>query len=300
VLELLGLRKEFPNALALDNCTLRAARGRVVGFLGRNGAGKTTAMRSIFRLVALDAGRTLWDGAPITDELRTGFGYMPEERGLYPRMRAREQIVYFARLRGLDTRRARAEADSWLARLGLEDRAADPVTALSHGNQQRLQLIVSLVGSPPLLVLDEPFSGLDPLAAQTLSDVIRSEAARGAAVLFSSHQLDLVEDVCDDVAIISRGRVVLEGDLNAIRRAAKVRYVSFSAERLDPGGVEGIADAIPGASIVRVTEDGGRLSVPATTSPTTVMDAINQRHKIMQFSFEPPVLADIFAGAAGE
>ena len=228
MLELTGLRKQYGDVVALDECTLRAQPGRMLGFLGPNGSGKTTAMRSVFGLVHLDGGAVRWRGEPIEPEERARFGYMPEQRGLYPRMRVRDQVVYFARLHGLGSHDAGIAADQWLERLGLSDRANARVEELSHGNQQRVQLIVALVHEADLLVLDEPFSGLDPIGVAALGDVVREQAARGAAVVFSSHQLDLVEDLCDDIAVVHRGRVVLEGELGVVRAASPSRYVHAS------------------------------------------------------------------------
>lgn len=216
------LTKRYGEVVALDGATLTVAPGRMVGFLGPNGSGKTTAMRSIFNLVRLDGGRVLWNGHPVESADRRTFGYMPEVRGLYPKMQVREQVEYFATLHGADRARARRNADHWLEVLGLADRRNARVETLSHGNQQRVQLAVSLAFESDLLVLDEPFSGLDPLAVRMMGDVIRKEAARGAGVLFSSHQLDLVEELCEDVVIIDHGRVVLSGELEDVRGASPV------------------------------------------------------------------------------
>jgi ABC-2 type transport system ATP-binding protein len=168
-------------------------------------------MRAVFGLVAVDAGDLLWRGVPIEPRDRSRFGYMPEERGLYPRMRVRDQLVYLGRLSGRSVREAGATVDTWLERLGLTARRRDRVDALSHGNQQRVQLIAALVNEPELLVLDEPFSGLDPLAIASMSELLHDLARAGVAILFSSHQLDLVEDICEDVVIIDHGRVVSAG-----------------------------------------------------------------------------------------
>ena len=202
----------------------------MVGFLGPNGAGKTTAMRSIFGLVRLDRGEVLWDGKPLDEDEARRFGYMPEARGLYPKMTVGDQVEYFARLHGSDRSGAKAHADRWLERLDLVERRDSRVETLSHGNQQRVQLAVSLAFESDLLILDEPFSGLDPIAVTTMGDVIREEAHRGAGVLFSSHQLDLVEDLCDDVVIVNRGRVVLQGRLGDVRDASPYRYVEVLGE----------------------------------------------------------------------
>ena len=193
----------------------------MTGFLGPNGAGKTTTMRAIFGLTALDAGEVRWDGRPIDHDARRRFGYLPEERGLYPTMKVLEQLRYLGQLRGL----SRDVADdrgrpAGSAELGLADRADDELEDLSLGNQQRVQLIGALLHQPDVLVLDEPFSGLDPVAVDALSKVLVGEARRGATVLFSSHQLDLVEDLCERAVVVDRGRVVAEGTIDDLTAGA--------------------------------------------------------------------------------
>lgn len=302
MLELNGLKKRYGDIVALDDCTFRVERGRVLGFVGRNGAGKTTAMRAIFGLVDLDDGTVRWDGSVVTRTHRQDFGYMPEERGLYPRMRVKDQLKYFGQLRGLDSRTASREADRWLQRLGLQGRAGASLESLSHGNQQRVQLAVSLTGNPSLLVLDEPFSGLDPIAAETLSSVIREEASLGKAIVFSSHQLDLVGDVCDDIAIITKGRVVLTGDLAQIRRASPFRYASATFSDMEVVGVQ-MADAVQdldGARVLWRGERDVRLQVSAENRPEDVLAALAGLGAVEYFRFEPPNLEDIFREAAGE
>ena len=225
-----GVSKRFGAVQALEDCSFSVERGRMLGFLGPNGAGKTTAMRAVFGLVEPDAGTVLWNGLPIGLAERLCFGYMPEERGLYPRMPVGEQVAYFGRLHGLSAAAARAATRAWLERLDLGDRAGAKLEELSHGNQQRAQLAAALVHAPDLLVLDEPFAGLDPVAVQTLAEVLRDEAKRGTAVLFSSHQLDLVEDICKDVAIIDHGRVVATGGLEELRRRSHHRLIALQLE----------------------------------------------------------------------
>jgi ABC-2 type transport system ATP-binding protein len=227
VLEFDAVTKRFGELAALDGCTFAVQPGRLTGFLGPNGAGKTTAMRAVFGLVELDAGTVRWRGAPIGVGERARFGYMPEARGLYPRMQVRDQLVYLGQLCGRTSEDVDRTVDTWLERLGLAGRTSDRLGALSHGNQQRVQLIAALVNEPDLLVLDEPFSGLDPIAMGTMSDLLAEVAAAGAAVLFSSHQLDLVEDLCEDVVIIDHGRIVLAGDLEALRAAVPQRFVDI-------------------------------------------------------------------------
>ena len=201
---------------ALDGMSFTVRPGAVTGFLGPNGAGKTTTMRAIFGLTALDAGAVRWDGRPVDGDVRRRFGYLPEERGLYPTMRVGDQLRFLGRLRGLTKDEADRRATSWLERLGLADRAGSNLEDLSLGNQQRIQLISALVHEPDVLILDEPFSGLDPIAVDALSKILVSEARRGATVLFSSHQLDLVEDLCEDAVIVDRGRAVAQGPLDEI------------------------------------------------------------------------------------
>ena len=215
MLEFDGAVKRFDSLTALDGCTFQARPGRLTGFLGPNGAGKTTAMRAVFGLLRLDAGQVRWRGSPIVEADRARFGYMPEERGLYPRMRVREQLVYLGRLCGRTSLQVGRVTDAWLERLGVAGRANARVDELSHGNQQRVQLVAALVNEPDLLVLDEPFAGLDPIAMTAMAGLLQELAATGVTVLFSSHQLDLVEDLCEDVVIIDHGRVVLAGVLDA-------------------------------------------------------------------------------------
>lgn len=223
VLAVRNIAKRYGDVVALTDASFDVRPGRIVGFLGRNGAGKTTTMRTVFGLVEPDAGTVTLDGRPIDDEMRHRFGYMPEERGLYPKMKIHEQLVYFGRLSGMAKHSASDSADHWLAELGLEDRRDSKLEDLSHGNQQRVQLATAVLHDPEVLVLDEPFAGLDPIGVTSLSTVLRDFADRGASILFSSHQLDLVEGVCEDVAIINNGVVVVEGTLTSLREQATYR-----------------------------------------------------------------------------
>jgi ABC-2 type transport system ATP-binding protein len=201
VLEIDALRRCFGAVRALDGLSFSVARGELCGFLGPNGAGKTTAMRAVLGVTRLDGGEVRWDGRPVGRAVRRRTGYLPEERGLYPKMLVAEHLVYLGRLHGLAAADARRRTEQLLGELGLEDRADTEVESLSLGNQQRVQLAAALVHDPELLVLDEPFSGLDPIAVNTMSAMLRRRAEAGAAVVFSSHQLDLVEDLCGTVAV---------------------------------------------------------------------------------------------------
>jgi ABC-2 type transport system ATP-binding protein len=285
-----AIGKRFGQVTALDGCSFTVERGRMLGFLGPNGAGKTTTMRAIFGLVELDSGSVLWDGRPIGPDERLRFGYMPEERGLYPRMRVGDQLAYLGRLHGLDARAAHAAAADWLGRLGLAERADAKVIELSHGNQQRAQLAAALVHTPELLVLDEPFAGLDPVAVRTLAQVLREEAERGVAVLFSSHQLDLVEEICEDVVIVDRGRIVADGNLDALKRASERRRIAL---RLD-GGPAGWEPEIRGVDVVERANGDLRLLVDRDVDPQAVLAAAERAAPVVGFSYGPPSLAELF------
>src|ERR1700761_8914160 len=231
-LEIDGLRRRYGSVVALDGLSFDVPDGQVFGFLGPNGAGKTTTMRAIFGVASLDAGEIRWRGKPVDEQARRHFGYMPEERGLYPGMKLREQIEYFATLHDIDDQAAEQAATHWIGRLGLAGREDAKIDALSHGNQQRAQLAVALVHDPELLVLDEPFAGLDPGGVDDMSQVLAERAAAGVTVLFSSHQLDLVEGICEAVAIIHAGRLVVTGAVAAVRRGARPRLaVRVSGDR---------------------------------------------------------------------
>jgi ABC-2 type transport system ATP-binding protein len=294
-LEVVAASKRYGAIAALDRVGLEVRPGRLLGFLGPNGAGKTTAMRALFGLVELDGGELRWDGRPIRFEDRLRFGYMPEERGLYPRMALLEQLAYFGTLHGLDGGAARAAASRWIARLGLADRAGARVEELSHGNQQRAQLAAALLHEPDLLVLDEPFAGLDPLAVRTLAEVLRGEAARGAAVLFSSHQLDLVEDVCEDVAIIDSGRLVASGHIDELRRASQRRRVELRLEGGPPEWVPPLA----GLELIERRDGGLRLLADREVDPARILAAARRAGHVVEFAYGPPSLADLFLEMVG-
>jgi ABC-2 type transport system ATP-binding protein len=290
VLSVRNASKRFGEVVALRDVSFDVAPGRITGFLGRNGAGKTTTMRIVFGLVAPDHGTVTYDGGDITPELRLRFGYMPEERGLYPRMKVREQLVYFGRLAGMDTSAATAATDRWLEEFGLSDRADSKLEELSHGNQQRIQLAAAIVHEPEVLVLDEPFAGLDPIGVESLSTVLRSFARSGAAILFSSHQLDLVEDICEDVAIIHDGGIVVSGELESIREHAGYRRVEIwvDGEIWDP--------PVPSAHRV----ESGHLVhhiVDASVGVDELLALARSSGSITRFSYEPPTLSDIFSEA---
>ena len=287
-----GATKRFGAVTALDRCTFAARPSRLTGFLGPNGAGKTTAMRAVFGLVELDAGAIRWRGAPVPAAERARFGYMPEERGLYPRMRVRDQLVYLGELCGRGTKDVARSVDAWLDRLGLAGRAADRLDALSHGNQQRIQLIAALVNEPDLLVLDEPFSGLDPIGMGAMSELLRGVAAGGATVMFSSHQLDLVEDLCQDVVIIEHGRIVLAGELAELRAKVPQRFVDIRYRGPVPDW-----SRLASVTVIQARDGRARLRVDRATDLAAVVAAARDLPDLISFAYQPPTLSDLFRQA---
>jgi ABC-2 type transport system ATP-binding protein len=295
VLEIHDLTKTYGAVVALDGATFSVRPGRLVGFLGRNGAGKTTTMRCVFGLAEPDRGSITWRGKPIERDDRLRFGYMPEQRGLYPRMKVGDQLTYFGELHGLEAGTARAAAGRWLDGLGLGDRAASKLETLSHGNQQRVQLGAALVHDPELLVLDEPFSGLDPIGIDTMSTILRQRAAEGVAVLFSSHQLDLVEDVCEDVVIIDRGRIVAAGAIDELRAGSTRRHLEVEVEGNANRWLEGRADL----TVEEQRDDFVRLVVPADIDLPELLVRATAAGPVRRFAFQPPTLSELFMEVVG-
>lgn len=236
-----GISKKFGDKQVLKDFNLQVPSGELCGFCGANGAGKTTAMRIALGMLPPDSGRVLWNSEPIGAANRERIGYMPEERGLYGRMRPREQLVYFAGLSGIRKPAARRSADEWLERLNVKMDPKDTVDKLSLGNQQKVQLIAALIHEPDILVLDEPFSGLDPVATDVMATVLTEFTSKGVPVLFSSHQLELVERLCDRVGIIHGGRIIASGTVAELRAGRSDDTVRI---RLT-GAPEGWESAVP-------------------------------------------------------
>jgi len=289
LLEIDRISRRFGAVVALHDLTFSVRGGEVFGFVGSNGAGKTTTMRIVMGVLAADSGEIRWQGRPTSFVMRRRFGYMPEERGLYAKMRVREQLVYLAELHGLPTAEAEQGTDAWLARLGLTTRANDEVQALSHGNQQRVQLAAALVFAPDLLLLDEPFAGLDPVAVDVLSAVLRERAKAGIPVIFSSHQLDLVERLCDRVGIIAHGRMVACGTVNELRRTNIERFWIDA-----PGAAPGWTDALPGVKVIRT--DGSRwlVALEPGIDDQAVLQAALATGPVRGFAQDVPSLSELF------
>jgi ABC-2 type transport system ATP-binding protein len=293
LLELEGLRRTYGALTALDNLSFDVPAGKVVGFLGPNGAGKTTTMRAIFGLTDLDAGTVRWKGAPVGQAERRRFGYMPEERGLYPGMLVGEQVEYLGRLHGLGAAEAVAATRTWLERLDIADRRGSKVETLSHGNQQRVQLTAALVHNPELLVLDEPLSGLDPTGIDAIGQVLVDQARAGCCVLLSSHQLDQVEELCDQVTIIDHGRLVVSGTVDELATSGDRRLLV----RIEGDRTAGWARDLPGVTVSEVDGGAVRLAVEDSVDSDDVLRAAMRAGRVTQFSFERRRLSEVFREA---
>ncbi|OFE15472.1 ABC transporter ATP-binding protein [Humibacillus sp. DSM 29435] len=287
-MEVRALSRQFGEIRAVDDVSFTVKGGELTGFVGGNGAGKTTTMRMIMGVLSISAGDVLWRGRPITALDRRGFGYMPEERGLYPDQAVLDQLVYLGRLRGIGTAAAKASVTDHLERLGLAERAKDKVQTLSLGNQQRVQIIAALMGRPQALVLDEPFSGLDPQAVDSMADLLREHTSRGVPVLFSSHQLDLVERLCERLVVLSRGTVVAAGTADELRTQTVVRH------RLVLSGDAGWVRDAPGIHTVDV--DGGAvlLEVLDQGADHRLLSEALRRGDVLEFAPQRPSLSEIY------
>jgi ABC-2 type transport system ATP-binding protein len=293
MLDIDGLTKRYGDKIALSNLSFSVRPGEVYGFVGANGAGKTTAMRIMLGVLSADSGQVRWQGRPVTFETRRRFGYMPEERGLYPKMRVTEHLVYLARLHGLDAAAATRSADELTERLGVAERRADAIEKLSLGNQQRVQLAAALVSRPEVLILDEPFSGLDPVGVDSLAEALLEQCRAGVPVLFSSHQLDLVEDLCETITLLHHGRVVLHGDVRALRAQSPNRSLRVDV-KVDPSWLT--PDT---CTIATVDASGTRLRLEPHADPGAVLDTIRAHVRVDDFGVEAPSLSELFLEAAG-
>ena len=290
MLDISHLTRSYGDARVVDDVSFSVRPGRMTGFVGANGAGKTTTMRMILGVLAPSAGDVLWDGAPISTARRRRFGYMPEERGLYPRMRLAEQLVFLARLHGIDRAAAARRADELLGHFDLADRSDDVLDTLSLGNQQRVQIAAALVHRPDALVLYEPFSGLDPVAVDAMAALLAKEAG-DKPLLFSSHQLDLVERLCDDLVILSQGRVVAAGSVDDLRGTGPERY----RVRLEHGDAAWIRD-LRGIQVRDVDGSTALVDLDGATA-SDLLAGLVARGPVVEFSPVRQPLSVIFREA---
>ena len=301
ILSIRRVSKSFGAKRVLDGVSFEAASGAATGLLGRNGAGKTTTMRIILGLFPADSGSVLFDGEPMGAR-RVRVGYLPEERGLYLKQPVGVQLRYLARLRGLSGRDARATVARWTARLSMDDTLNKKLETLSKGNQQKIQMAAALLGEPDVLVLDEPFSGLDPINAQLLKDVAREQVAAGRLVIFSSHQMAQIEEFCDNIAMIHAGRIVLSGSLAHIKRAYPRNFLRLAIEDgaygLAQAALAGLGGAVRHA---RMDSRGMLLTISDPSAKKAVLAAlVSFGVPVERFEVVEPSLEEIFLEKAGQ
>ena len=289
-LELRHIRKSFGEKVVLEDISFTASSGRAFGLLGRNGAGKTTTIRIVMDVFPADSGEVLLDGKPI-DYTKLGTGYLPEERGLYPKKKIGEQLLYFARLKGMNKPDAVKAIDRWLTRLDMAAFKDKKLQTLSKGNQQKIQLITAVAHDPDLIVLDEPFSGLDPVNAELLKSVVQEEIERGKIVLFSSHQMNYIEEFCDHIAILNRGKLALEGSLREIKRGYPRTTLTVVSPEIDK-----IAAAFGGVP----AGDALTLKLKDEDEKRSVMQRLTAEFELDGVHVFEPSLADIFVEYAGD
>ncbi len=298
-----SLVKTFGPVRALDGVSFSVEPGRIFGLLGANGAGKTTAMRIVLDILRADSGRITWQGRPNADLPRRTWGYLPEERGLYPRMKVMDVLRYFAALYGVPEERARAQVTEWLARFRVPDYADRKVEELSKGNQQKIQFIAAILHDPDVLIMDEPFSGLDPVNAGLLKEAFLAMRDRGKTLIFSTHQMEQVEELCEAIAIIDHGRLVESGPLREVKRRMGRRVVRLSVEGADGDGSDGAAwvEQIPGVTLTRRGEDYVEMHVSGATDPESILSAaLSRGDRVTRFEIADPSLEEIFIEKVGQ
>ncbi|HEX3265167.1 MAG TPA: ATP-binding cassette domain-containing protein [Candidatus Limnocylindrales bacterium] len=297
-----GLVKRFGAVTALDGISFEVPKGEVFGFLGANGAGKTTTMRIVLDILRPDAGTSTWEGTPTTEVPRETWGYLPEERGLYPRLQVLEQLVFFGSLYGIPRDKAAERAKDWLARLRIPDYATRRAEELSKGNQQKVQLIAAILHEPAVLLMDEPFVGLDPVNVALLKEAFGEMRERGSTLIFSTHQMEMVEELCEAVALIDRGRLVLAGPIRDVKRSTGRRVVHLALEgrSLDaPDSIPWLA-SIPGVRIARAGQDYAELDVPHDIDPELVLKtALEHGERVTNFLIADPSIEEIFIEKVG-
>ena len=291
-LELRNIHKSFGDKKVLEGISFHTTPGTAFGLLGRNGAGKTTTIRILMDVFPSNSGEVLIDGKPI-DYHAVGIGYLPEERGLYPKKKIFDQLIYFAQLKGMNHSNAAKAVDYWLNRLGMAEYRNKRLDTLSKGNQQKIQLITALAHNPQIVILDEPFSGLDPVNAMLLKDVVKEEIAKGKIVLFSSHQMNYIEEFCDKIAILNSGRIVLQGDLHEIKR-------NYSRDRLlvcSENKAQILADL--GSCCTENSDGSLMVQMASADAKQDMMKKLTETYDIDSIQVFEPSLNDIFVEYAG-
>ena len=295
--------KRFGTVLALDGLEFQVEPGQIFGFLGANGAGKTTTIRIVLDLLRADAGSTTWRGVPTAELPRRTWGYLPEERGLYPRMKVAEQLAFFAGLYGVSRADALRTIGEWLDRLRIPDAADRRTDELSKGNQQKIQFIAAIVHDPMVLIMDEPFSGLDPVSTAILRAALLEMRERGKTLIVSTHQMETVEALCESIVIVDRGRVVIGGPVRDVQRSSGRQVVRIALEGNgradDPERLAWLSD-FPGVRVSRPGADYVELAVPRALDPETILRAALQRgDRVTRFEIADPSLEEIFIERVG-
>ena len=294
MLEVQHLRKDFSTTRAVDDVSFRVAPGEIFGLLGPNGAGKTTSIRIALRIIEADSGRVLYRGQPFTEAVRNIIGYLPEERGLYRRSRLLDTVLYLAGLRGMTHAAAKPIALQWLERFGLQDRTGSKIQELSKGNQQKVQFITALIHDPDLVILDEPFTGLDPVNQLLFQEVVQDLKRAGKAVVFSTHQMEQAERLSDSLCLINKGRVVLSGTVADVKRQHGRN--SLHVEFVGDGG---FLKTLPGLQSAIVYENAAELSLLPGTRAQELVRRINDSLELRKLEFKEPSLHSIFVQTVG-
>jgi ABC-2 type transport system ATP-binding protein len=294
MLRVASLRKEFDTVVAVDGVSFEVQRGELFGLLGPNGAGKTTTIRTVLNIIQPDSGEISFDGKPFLEAMWNTIGYLPEERGLYRKSKIISTILYFASLKGLDERSAKPRALRWLERFGLNDRANQNVEELSKGNQQKVQIIISLIHEPSLLILDEPFSGLDPVNQILLKDILLEVRQKNTAIIFSTHQMDQVEKMCDNICLINRGKPVLSGSIRDIKK----KYGKNSVH-LEFNGDGSFLKQIPFVKKADIYQNYAELELGDSVSSRELLSLIDGRLDLRKFEIVEPSLNSIFIDVVG-
>jgi ABC-2 type transport system ATP-binding protein len=293
-----SITKRFGDVVALDDASFSVEPGRIFGLLGANGAGKTTCMRIVLDILRADAGTVTWKGTENTALPRRTWGYLPEERGLYPRMKVGEQLRFFASLYGVSDADANREIDEWLERFRIPDYIDRKVEELSKGNQQKIQFIAAILHDPEVLIMDEPFTGLDPLNVRLLKEAFGEMRDRGKTLIFSTHQMEQVEELCESIAIVDRGRVVVSGAVRDVKRAMNRQVVRLATDG-DGHGVEWL-ESLPGVSITAQREDYVELRVPSDRDPVEILrEALRRGDRVTRFEIAEPSLEEVFVEHVG-
>ena len=291
------LNKAFGQVQAITDLSMDVQEGALFGFLGPNGAGKTTTMRLILDLLRPDSGQITWKGAPVRAVARRSFGYLPEERGLYPKMEVEAQLLFLARLSGLSKQDARTALEEWLERFQITANRRKKVEALSKGNQQKVQFLAAVLHNPTILIMDEPFSGLDPVNAAVLKEAFLELHRRGKTIIFSTHQLEQVEELCEDMVLINQGHVVVQGRVQEIKRQHG-RHVARLTLDNDPEAPW--LEQLPGVQVTKRRQDYLELQLQAHLHPNLIVEAALEHGGIIsRFEVVEPSLTDIFIELVG-